>query len=194
MENYNKKSIWKWILLYVVIAAIAYGAVYYFFFYNKGGYTENSQNQVQSNSEIADWKMYRNDENRFEVRYPVGGTVIQIKEDELGNKVESPNQCTQISYENSFVYISLPPYNVLCGGGTTGLGTDSMRLSEQINIGGKIYQAEGWKLGPNYEFLSFKTDGGLHISYVVQQGLSNTNYQTSKDLNYKILSTFKFTK
>ena len=179
-----------------MIGAVAYGAVYYFFFYKKGGYNygaQNYQTQTQNNSETADWKTYKNDEYGFEIKYPLGGAAFQIKEDELGNKVESPNQCTQISYESSFVYISLPPHNVKCGG-TTGLGIDSIKLKEQINIGGKIYQAEGWKLGPNYEFLSFETENGLHISYVVVEGLSSSSYKTSKDLNYKILATLKFTK
>jgi flagellar basal body-associated protein FliL len=41
--NYNKKSIWKWVLIYIVIGAVVYAGIYYFFFYNKGGYTYNSQ-------------------------------------------------------------------------------------------------------------------------------------------------------
>jgi len=40
-KNYSKKNLWKWILLYVVIAAVAYGLIYYFFFANKGGYSYN---------------------------------------------------------------------------------------------------------------------------------------------------------
>lgn len=199
MENnyYSKKSLWKWILLYLAIGAVAYGLIYYFFFYKKGGYNYNSQNyqtQTQNNSnQTADWKTYTNSEYGFEIKYPAGNSINQIKEDVLGNKAESPNQCTQISYENSFVYISLPPHNILCGG-TTGFGVDSIKLEEQLNIGGKIYYAKGWKLGPNYEFLSFQTDNGLNISYGIIEGLSSTNYETSKDLNYQILSTFKFTK
>ena len=35
--NYPKKSILKWIVLYVIIAALAYGAIYYFWFYEKSG-------------------------------------------------------------------------------------------------------------------------------------------------------------
>ncbi len=42
--NYSKKSIWKWILLYVVVGAVAYGAVYYFWSYEKGGYSYSPQN------------------------------------------------------------------------------------------------------------------------------------------------------
>lgn len=70
MENYNKKSIWKWILLYVVIAAVTYGTIYYFF-YNKGGYSENSQYPITNfQNEITDWKTYKNDEHGFEFKYP----------------------------------------------------------------------------------------------------------------------------
>lgn len=47
--SYNKKSIWKWILLYVVIGAVAYGLIYYFFFH-KSGNSYNTQNSVESNS------------------------------------------------------------------------------------------------------------------------------------------------
>ena len=43
MEYYLKKSIWKWVLIYVIIGAVAYGTVYYFYFYKKGGYSYDSQ-------------------------------------------------------------------------------------------------------------------------------------------------------
>lgn len=42
-NNYAKNSLWKWILLYAVIGAVAYGLIYYFFFANKRGYTYNTQ-------------------------------------------------------------------------------------------------------------------------------------------------------
>jgi flagellar basal body-associated protein FliL len=42
-NNYSKKSLWKWILLCAVIAIVACGLIYYFFFANKGGYTYNTQ-------------------------------------------------------------------------------------------------------------------------------------------------------
>ncbi len=59
MENYLKKSLWKWILLYVIIGVVVYGAIYYFFFYpstwlragknapqNYQAQTQNSSNET----------------------------------------------------------------------------------------------------------------------------------------------------
>lgn len=56
MENnyqnnyYSKNNLWKWVLLYVLIGAIAYGLIYYFFFAKSGGYSYNAQ-QYQNNYE-----------------------------------------------------------------------------------------------------------------------------------------------
>jgi hypothetical protein len=37
--GYGKMSMWQWVLIYLVVGAVIYGLVYYFFFYNKvGGY------------------------------------------------------------------------------------------------------------------------------------------------------------
>ncbi len=83
--NYGKKSLWKWILLYVIIGAIAYGAVYYFFFYKKGNGHQvqnyqvpanqsSSQNyppeQVLASNDTAIWKTYTSSNNYFSIPLP----------------------------------------------------------------------------------------------------------------------------
>lgn len=47
-KSYYKKNLWKWILLYVVIAVVAYGLIYYFFFAKNGGYSYNPQQYQNS--------------------------------------------------------------------------------------------------------------------------------------------------
>lgn len=41
-DGYGKRPMWQWIVIYLVIGAIIYGVVYYFFFANKGGYGGNN--------------------------------------------------------------------------------------------------------------------------------------------------------
>ena len=36
-KGYGKRPLWQWILIYVVIAIIVYGLIYYFFIRNTGG-------------------------------------------------------------------------------------------------------------------------------------------------------------
>ncbi|HYM65134.1 MAG TPA: CHRD domain-containing protein [Candidatus Sulfotelmatobacter sp.] len=38
---YGKRPMWQWVVLYLVIAAVLYGAFYYLFLAKKGGYTNN---------------------------------------------------------------------------------------------------------------------------------------------------------
>lgn len=47
---YGKKSIWKWILIYAVAGAAAYGLVYYFFFSKNSSYS-NLPNQGSSKTQ-----------------------------------------------------------------------------------------------------------------------------------------------
>jgi Leucine-rich repeat (LRR) protein len=64
-EGYGKMAGWKWFLIYLLVAGIAYGAVYYFFFSNNGSYntmdyfrnmmgysnkTPQNKNQAQNNN------------------------------------------------------------------------------------------------------------------------------------------------
>jgi hypothetical protein len=36
-KGYGKRPMWQWVLLYVIIAVIVYGAVYLIFFHHSGG-------------------------------------------------------------------------------------------------------------------------------------------------------------
>lgn len=36
--GYGKRPLWQWIVLYVIIGAIVYGLIYYFFFMKSTGY------------------------------------------------------------------------------------------------------------------------------------------------------------
>ncbi len=43
--GYGNRPLWQWVVLYVIIGAVVYGLVYYFFLAKKGGYSYN-QTQV----------------------------------------------------------------------------------------------------------------------------------------------------
>src|SRR6266567_3458063 len=46
--SYGKRPLWQWILLYIVIGAIVYGAVYYLYLVPKGGYNAPSSSPSQN--------------------------------------------------------------------------------------------------------------------------------------------------
>lgn len=37
-NGYGKKSIWQWIIIYIIIGIIVYGLIYYFVLNKRGGY------------------------------------------------------------------------------------------------------------------------------------------------------------
>jgi hypothetical protein len=43
-SGYGKRPIWQWVLIYVVIAAIVYFAIYKLFLAPKGGYSSSGSN------------------------------------------------------------------------------------------------------------------------------------------------------
>ncbi|HSX40011.1 MAG TPA: hypothetical protein VLF68_00150 [Candidatus Saccharimonadales bacterium] len=49
--GYGKRPLWQWIVIYLIIGAIVYGAIYYFFLSKRGGYSapsSSSSTQQQS--------------------------------------------------------------------------------------------------------------------------------------------------
>ncbi|MBI3342105.1 hypothetical protein HY024_03195 [Candidatus Curtissbacteria bacterium] len=51
MASYGKRPLWQWIVIYVIVGAVAYGLIYYFVFAKNGSsYTNNTGgNQLQQN-------------------------------------------------------------------------------------------------------------------------------------------------
>ncbi len=47
---YGKKSLWKWVIIYVIIGVIVYGLIYYFILGKKGGYSSGSMYQAPQQS------------------------------------------------------------------------------------------------------------------------------------------------
>ncbi len=50
--GYGKRPLWQWVVIYVVLGLVVYGAIYYFFLAKRGGYTASgstTQNAVQYN-------------------------------------------------------------------------------------------------------------------------------------------------
>lgn len=42
MNNYGKRPLWQWVLIYVVIGVVVYAGIYYLFLAKKGGYTKQT--------------------------------------------------------------------------------------------------------------------------------------------------------
>lgn len=52
-KSYGKKPLWQWLLIYLVIGLIIYGAVYYFVFAKKGTYNYGSTQQTPVTAETG---------------------------------------------------------------------------------------------------------------------------------------------
>lgn len=148
--QYNKKSIFKWVLIYLVIGAVAYGLIYYLFFYKGNSIKYNSQDQreqveseiLTNDSQIA--QTYTSDNYYFSVLWPPKwkiekgdmGVLISGKEGSfsiawngLGGACDE-NKITQFTKkENSYWICDLMP------DGSYSHATISKKSNENIAIG-----------------------------------------------------------
>ena len=150
--------------------------------------------QEPQNVDTSDWQTYKNDEFGFEFKYPKEAIIEGIPGENLNGDSETPELCISINQGNSYIYIGMPPY-ILCGG-TTGLGIGDIKVTEKVYIGDTLHEAQGWRMDQFKEFLGVSGTGNVSIIYEVSnwQSLDEVEYEKAKDLNYAILSTFKFTR
>ncbi|MBI2984201.1 MAG: hypothetical protein HYY50_01075 [Candidatus Kerfeldbacteria bacterium] len=48
--GYGKRPRWQWVVIYLVIGGLVYGAIYYFAYANKGGYQSSGNANQNSRS------------------------------------------------------------------------------------------------------------------------------------------------
>ncbi len=104
-NGYNKRPLWQWILLYVVIGAIVYGLFYYFVLAKKGGYnysTGNTQQTQTPNQQISPTAQAPATKNAIEianfayspatVTVKVGEAVTWTNQDSAGHNATSDDK------------------------------------------------------------------------------------------------------
>lgn len=181
-----RKSIWKWILLYVLIGAVAYGLIYYFFFAKNGGYNYNSQNyqnQTQNNSEITNWKTLAY--NHYEFEYPSTWNVWMTLESRVPAGCFAQGDSVCANFNGLAFSVNVLPWNEnTCKQYWNGAGGAKAILQETKMINGK-----------KFYYGKFQDDN-LEVYHIF---FNNSCFELAKtisdnqDLN-KILSTLKFTK
>src|SRR5215469_14047399 len=86
-SGYGKRPLWQWIALYVVIAIIAYGGIYYFFLHKQNSYTASSQTNSYQQSQ--------------QVQQPVQNSVYKMmSKGKLGMVVTDPKGMTLYTFAN----------------------------------------------------------------------------------------------
>lgn len=204
MDYSPKKSIWKWILLYVIIAVVAYGVIYYLFFMKNGDSYVASNNQTENSQDVndkeapagetADWKVYKSDEHGFEFKYPSylqfntispkwvtfssANVAIDIQVDESETDM-SGNKITLESYAN---WLGTNGENVTIEKMSID-GVDARKVSQDVR------EAAGTTHTTTIVALK---NNKAYLFHVVIMGYNSAPY--SDEDFYKILSTFKFTK
>jgi len=202
MKNQKGISTLLGIVIVVAVAIVLFGGALCYQYITQPKENNQQQNQNTENTvdQTAGWKTYTNTQYGYEIKYPQEGKVeIITSDDGDGFRKLQPNQCILITYQNSYVTIGIPPYERgSCGMLNTGRGISDIRVKEQIVFNGKNYIAEGWKTEDNYEDLYF-TANNVDINYGTDHPtnlykyLNEVDYNNAKNLDYKIISTFKLT-
>lgn len=140
-SSYGKRSLWQWIALYVVIAIIVYGIIYYVFIHKQNSYTTqaNSAQQAQQTaqtqpSENSVYKMVSKGKLGTVMTDQKGMTLYTYAQDTSG--VSNCNgKCLQI----------WPPYKAQSESGTSPANISVIKRSD-----GTLQYA--WKGMPLYYY------------------------------------------
>ena len=87
----SKKSIWQWVLIYIVIGGAIYGLVYYFFFAKNNGYG-NSDQYPASNYQVENNN--QNSENQTNKNYMIENMKVEILQEGNGQEVKAGDIAT----------------------------------------------------------------------------------------------------
>src|SRR5690242_12598986 len=106
--SYSKRPLWQWILLYVVIAALVYGAIYYFVFANKNPYPQSGNNPYaapSTNSQTTTQPSSSSPSAAQTQNVTITGTEFSFSPSTITAKVGQP---LSITFKNNGTY----PHNL----------------------------------------------------------------------------------
>ena len=173
--NFNKKSVWVWVILFFVLLALAYGLGYYLY-----------KNKSQINT--VDWKTYNNDQYGYDIHYPKGWFFDDSNSSEVYISSASPDNQMEFSGEALSIKVSKAQQKTLLEEvkdrfGT--LGTDFTQ--EKVEIDG----LDGLKIKTKCQAVGCGSPEWVIINngyfYHITSGL---DYRPIFDI---IVSTIKFT-
>ncbi len=95
--GYGKRPLWQWILLYIVIGLIAYGLIYFIFFYKNDGYNYNApQNQSNNGSKTLSQTQVQiiNNSNTNTKNFMIQNMKVEILKEGSGDGAKSGDMVT----------------------------------------------------------------------------------------------------
>ncbi len=135
-SGYGKKSVGQWIVIYVIIGAIIYGLVYFFFSAKKGGYNYNQTGQPQqqittqqptSGSQAAPTSTSTNQQNTVTLTQDgFSPATLTVKAGETVTWVNKSGTDATVHSGPHPIHTSYPPLNLgsFSNGGTLSLRFD----------------------------------------------------------------------
>lgn len=132
-----KNKGYKVAIAITAFAMLMVGLAAYLYFSPMPNPVPQTDTQVQSNAELADWKTYRNEEYGFEVRYPSEYVISEAKPDDLKGEVFNTGYLSNIIIgrsDGSFEMVIQPKKNASGGINISNLRNEVM----------KFYGATSW--------------------------------------------------
>jgi len=186
MENYPKKSIWKWVLAAFMVAILLSILFTLYWGYKKGAFSDdqtnpNVQNQSQVNDETTDWKTYRNDEYGFEIQYSAN---TQIKNEEKNTSFIFSDNQRQLNIETITGAESNECHKTAWAADLPSISLDGV-IFEGIGCGGKCEPYDKIQYCAIHNGIAYK----LFPQIVHVQGYNSLQ---EDNIFNQMLSTFKF--
>jgi nitrite reductase (NO-forming) len=104
-SGYSKRPLWQWILLYLVIGALIYGAIYYFVIAKKGGYNTQGTNNSMYPTTQPTITATPTSTTSSALQVTVTGTEFSFTPSSIAAKV---GQTVQLTFKNAGQY----PHNL----------------------------------------------------------------------------------
>jgi predicted lipoprotein with Yx(FWY)xxD motif len=155
-SGYGKRPMWQWIVLYLVVAVIVYGAIYYFVLHKQNPYSGTNGSQgymMQKTQQVKPTQATQN------------GVYKMMNKEKLGMVMTDPKGMTLYTFANDTTGVSncgagkcltnWPPYTAQSQTGTLPANISVIKRSD-----GTLQYA--WKGMPLYYFTKDKDSGDAY--------------------------------